>query len=263
MKNKKELIKRSLLIMVLPLMALFLSSCAKSAYSKELDQTTVTPEVIIIEETEQAPEVIEPETEEPEISFLTHEGARDIAVAYLVEKFGLPSPSTWESIDQTPENLVGASAFAYTSGAWVAFVEAPVVAPQYLVYSIEVDNVAHGLRWTGEVNAEGEIKENSISGPMQVLSSLEARDLAAEFIQSNYDWDAPGEWRAEQMQPIENAGIQQTFTAGSWVIQIKYLAAAPIVPEYHITADHLTLITRWTGTIKASGEILEGSYLTD
>lgn len=262
MKNK-EILRKSILMIALPMIAFIMSSCAKSAYSKELDQTIVTPEIIILQETEEEPEVIEPEKEEPEVTFLTHEGARDIAVAYLVEKFGLPSPSIWESMDQIPENLVGASAFGYTSGAWVAFVEAPVVAPQYLVYSIEIDNVAHGLRWTGEVNAEGSITEISISGPMQVLSSLDARDLAVDFIQSNYNWDAPGEWHAEPMQPIENAGIRQTFTAGPWVIQVDYLAAAPIVPEYQITADNMTLVARWTGSIKASGEIIEGSYLTD
>ena len=262
MKNK-EILQRSFLLIVFSLIASILSSCVKSAYSKELDQITLTPDVIIVQETQEEPEVMEPEIEEPEITFLTHEGARDLAVAYLVEKFGLPAPSTWENMDQTPENLVGASAFSYTSGAWVAFVSAPVVAPQYLVYSIEIDNVAHGLLWTGEVNAEGAITEISVSGPMQVLSPRDARDLAAEFIQSNFDWDTPGEWSAEPMQPIENAGIRQTFTAGPWVIQVEYLAAAPIVPEYQITADNLTLFARWTGTIKATGEIIEGSYLAE
>ena len=259
----KQIIKKSLLVSILLLSAIGLSSCAKSAYSKELEQAETTPEVIIIEENEETPAETETIIDEENINFLTHEGARDIALQYLIEKYGLESPDVWETLDQTPENLVGSSAIAYTSGAWVAFVKAPVVAPEYLVYSIEIDNVAHGLRWVGEVDAQGELKETSASGPMQVLSSIDARNLAAEYIQTNYGWKLSGEWQVESMQPIENAGIRQTFTAGPWVIQVEYLAGAPIVPEYKITVDNLTLVARWEGTIQANGDIIEESYISE
>jgi hypothetical protein len=41
---------------------------------------------------------------------------------------------------------------------------------------------------------------------------------------------------------------------------VEYFAAAPIVPEYKIVADQINRVARWSGTIRASGEIIEEAY---
>ncbi len=261
LKNFKAVLSSLLL-----LNAFILSACASQAYSNALDGQEITPEVLVIAEDEVediTKEIEDIEAGENPVEILTHEDARDIAVAYLVEKFGFEAPQTWLAIDQTPENLLGSSAFGYTSGPWVAFVEAPVVAPQYLVYSIEIDHVAKGLHWVGKVNAEGVLEETSVSGPMQVLSVEDARDTAEAYLVEQYGWTLEENWIEQSTQPFENADVRHTFTAGPWVIQVEYLAAAPIVPEYKVIADNLTLVERWEGVIKASGELIEESFKSD
>jgi hypothetical protein len=118
------------------------------------------------------PAVVEPaKTQPPEIeptfSFVTHEGARDIAVAYLEDKYGLETTGDWIVQDETPQNLVGSSAFLYTSGEWVVFVQAPVVAPEYLIYTLKIDHTASGLHWEGELDADGTITETMVTPPTQ------------------------------------------------------------------------------------------------
>ena len=245
------------------LAAISLSSCANSAYSKTLDEDQHQVEVIPVEEWQSEIERAETEPVEESLDFVTHEQARDIAVATLVEKFQLDPPQEWTAADKTPEGLLGASGFLYTSGAWVAIVKAPVVAPEYLVYSIEIVHICSGLRWEGEVDAAGILTEKKFSGPLAVLSVEDARDAAAAYIMETYGWSSPEVWVAQSPEPIENAGVQQIFTAGPWVIQVEFLAAAPIVPEYTITADHLNLSARWTGTIQADSTVIEAEYIAE
>lgn len=262
MLAKQNIIKVGLSSLFI-LNAFLMSSCATQAFSEALDEGEIIPEVIIIAEDEVEEETEEIKDSEMPVEIMTHEAARDIAVAFLVEEYGIEAPQTWLAIDQTPENLLGSSAYGYTSGAWVAFVEAPVVAPQYLVYSIEIDHVAKGLYWVGKVNAEGLLEETSVSGPMEILSVEDARDAATAYIVEHYGWELVESWVEQSVQPIENAGVRHTFTAGPWVIQAEYLAAAPIVPEYKVIADNLTLVERWEGVIKASGELIEESFKSD
>jgi hypothetical protein len=98
---------------------------------------------------------------------------------------------------------------------------------------------------------------------MEVLSPENARDAAVAYIIAEYGWEQTGEWVEQAMTPIENAGVRLTFTSGPWVITVDYYAAAPIVPGYHVVADHMTLVARWEGRISASGEITEESYVSE
>lgn len=236
--------------------AFLLSSCASQAEPQSPSNEDTIPAATQIEESE-----IEGQPSDEQPAFISHEEARDIAVAYLLDKNTLEAPGEWLAQDQTPENLLGASHFLYTSGAWVVLVKAPVVAPENLVYSIEIDHITSGLRWQGEVDAYGTLKELSLSEAMLVLNPSEARDAAADFIVTNHGWDAPEDWVEQSTEPTENAGVKIIFTSGPWTIQVEYLAAAPIIPEYQVTADHLIYVARWIGTVEASGDIVEGSYL--
>lgn len=240
---------------------LLLSACAAEVQAEKIN----APEVILVPEKEKPiqPETIEIEPSDAVTVVISHEEARDIAVAYLVEKFSLEAPTEWYSQDQLPEGLLGASDFLYTADAWVVRIKAPVVAPEFLVYSIEIDNIAVGLRWEGTVDAGGSLEENLLTGPMEVLSPGDARDAAAAYIIAEYGWEQAGEWVEQSMTPIENAGVRHTFTSGPWVLTVDYYAAAPIVPGYHVVADHMTMVARWEGRISAAGEITEEAYVTE
>ena len=116
---------------------------------------------------------------------------------------------------------------------------------------------ADRFHWEGQVDAEGSLTELSISEPLKVLSVEDAREVVVNYLIEYYGWTDLGVWNEADRQPIENAGLHHTFTAGPWVIQIEYLAAAPFVPEYQIIVDHLNIIARWTGIVKPDGEIIE------
>lgn len=142
--------------------AIILSACASQANSQSLDDAeTTTPEIVI------TPGESDTEPAEDAVWFVTPEEARDIVIASLLQRFPLEAPDAWTIEDQTPENMVGYSTYMYTSGSWVAIVSAPVVAPENLIYSVEIDHVTSGLRWQGEVAATGEIREIFFAEPIQ------------------------------------------------------------------------------------------------
>jgi len=265
--------KLTYLTLLLLIAAFVLSSCAGQVFSREIEgnesPSIEDPTDLISDQTdeiedqamEETEDEIIGESEEEPLYFITYEDARDLAIAYLLEKFALEAPGDWVKNDQTPENLLGASKFIYTSGAWVVTISAPVVAPQYMVYSLEIDQMQTGLHWEGKIDAQGSLTELAMSEPLKVLSVEDARDAVADYLIENYAWTGLVDWNESETQPIENAGLRHTFTSGPWVIQVEYLAAAPFVPEYQITADHLNLIARWTGVVESNGEIVQEAYV--
>lgn len=181
----------------------------------------------------------------------------------MLEKYALEAPGDWVKNDQTPENLLGASKFIYTSGAWVVAISAPVVAPRYIIYSLEIDHIQTGLHWEGKVDAKWSLTELSFSEPLNVLSVEDTRDAVVDYLIENHEWTGLVDWNESEPEPKENAGLRHTFTSDPWVIQVAYLAAAPFIPEYQITADHLNMIARRTGVVKSNGEILKEAYVTN
>jgi hypothetical protein len=116
------------------------------------------------------------------------------------------------------------------------------------------------------VNHEKEMQEkeeqqaNDDAGLPKVKSSLDARNAAVAAITTKYGWDLPDTWAEQPAQPIENAGLRQTYTSGPWVVQVEYYASAPFVPEYAITADHMSMVARWNGIVRADGSVEEMEY---
>jgi len=92
---------------------------------------------------------------------------RDAVLAYLAENYGDEAPAAglaWTEKHTKPEGLVGGESYEYTAGDWVIVVSYPVVAPENVVYTIDVSNQAVGLRWEGQVDAQGQVTETSFSG---------------------------------------------------------------------------------------------------
>jgi hypothetical protein len=94
-------------------------------------------------------------------------GARDAALAYLVESYDSEAPVAglvWTEAHTKPEGLVGGESYEYTSGDWLIAVSYPVVAPENVVYTITVGNATTGFRWEGQVDAQGQVTEISFGG---------------------------------------------------------------------------------------------------
>jgi len=195
------------------------------------------------------------------VPVLGNDQARDVIIKYLAGQYGLTQPTTWQSVDQTPTDLVGLSKSMFVGDLWTVTVSAPVVAPEHLIYQIEVSDLASGLQWKGTVDAFGKITEEAVVLPVSVGSTELARDFAVKFVAEERNLSIPTEWVKQPVKLIDNS-ILETYTGEAWVVQVSYIPSAPFVGEYQIVIDHLQAVLRWQGTVDAHGN-LAGSFVTN
>lgn len=102
-----------------------------------------------------------PPTEEPAMGPAF---ARDAAMASIWTESTALANLRWSEEDLTPKNLVGSVTIRYTSGAWDVTITYPVVAPELTLYQVTIANSARGLTWSGEVDAQGNVKATPDGG---------------------------------------------------------------------------------------------------
>lgn len=195
------------------------------------------------------------------VPVLGHDQARNVIVKYLADHYGLTLPVEWKFVDQTQADLVGSSKSMFVGDLWTVIVSAPVIAPEYLVYQIEVSDLASGLQWLGTVDAFGTITEESVTPPVSVASTEDARDLAVKLVAENQNLEIPMEWVKQSNKFVGNY-VLETYTGGPWVVQVSYISSAPFVGEYQVVIDHLQAVIRWQGKVDAHGNP-EGYLMTD
>ena len=212
--------------------------------------------------TDAASSSVEPVEEIPNqpVPVLGHDQARDVIVTHLTDRYGLIPPAEWKFVDQTPTDLVGSSTSKFVGDLWTVTVSAPVVAPEYLVYQIEVSDLESGLQWKGTVDAFGVITEESVSPPVSIASAEDARELAVKFVAEEQNLEIPTEWVKQPNKLVDNS-IVETFTGGPWVVQVSYIPSAPFVGEYQVLIDHMQAIIRWQGKVDAHGNLV-GIFVT-
>jgi hypothetical protein len=91
-------------------------------------------------------------------------------LAYLAENYGDRAPAlglTWAETDVTPglpdKPVPGSTSLQYVAADWVMTLSYPVVRPDLVVYQVTVENAALGFKWEGEVDAVGQVTEQSAS----------------------------------------------------------------------------------------------------
>lgn len=113
-------------------------------------------------------------TQKPEDVFQA--AARDAALEYLREVYPEGAPAgnlTWNVENITQEGLVGSSTFQYTAEDWVIILTAPVVAPEAVIYHVQIMNDVLPFHWEGEVDADGKVTEiSSTAGGLSVIAWL-------------------------------------------------------------------------------------------
>ncbi|MFQ5856877.1 MAG: hypothetical protein ACE5LU_14785, partial [Anaerolineae bacterium] len=122
-----------------------------------------TPVEIVVTATSQPTEVPTTAPTEVAVEFPDDvRAARDAGLAYVIEHYGDQAPApglTWEEEPTTPEGLVGAATYEFTSGNWVVTLSHAVVPPEMRVYQVVVANQTTGFQWEGEVDAAGQVTE--------------------------------------------------------------------------------------------------------
>jgi hypothetical protein len=131
---------------------LFTSGCNLPTVSEAETSTLENPVVIATDFTPEGP------------VDLLQAAAREAALAYIQENYPDLAPAKnlpWSFKNITPEGLVGSSSFEYSTATWTITIHAPVVAPDDVIYDLEVVNEASTFRWTGRVDANGQVTEIS------------------------------------------------------------------------------------------------------
>jgi hypothetical protein len=150
MKNFRKL---SLIVIVLG--ALFISGCNFPTLLASETATSIIPVAVATDVTPEGP-----------VDML-QAAARDAALLFIRDTYPTYAPHEdliWSVENITAEGLVGSSSFQYSAEDWVITITAPVVAPEAVIYHIEVMSNASSFRWEGEVDANGHVIEISSTG---------------------------------------------------------------------------------------------------
>lgn len=148
------------------------------------------------------------DTMPPLVIPISTEEAKDAAVRYILDFYGLstPLPESWEYSDLTPKDLVGASTIQFAGIGWVVTMKFAVVMRP--TYSIEVEYTgkdSSGFRWSGTVDNTGKVEESSSSltltqvgnGSSQIFRLEDARNLVVQYIKEKHPdlkVTTPSEW---------------------------------------------------------------------
>ncbi len=153
--------------------------------------------------------------------------ARDAALAYVRERYvdsAPPSDLTWTRERKTAEGIVGAETYEYRSGFWAVTISYPVVAPESVLYQVEISNESSGFQWQGEVDAQGDVTETAavLSGGSvvawygQVVSTPEGAQFDDYLALEPKDTGELGLTGADaeveaEIEALRNAGVYAHF----------------------------------------------------
>jgi hypothetical protein len=196
--------------------------------------------------------------------------ALEVALAYLAETYGEQGPEaglTWQEERTTPQDLVGALRFQYTSGDWVVTVTYPIVAPEETIYRMIVSNQVTGFSWEGQVDAKGGVTEGPSEKPFFLVPNADtAIDMALGYMSRRYgrQMSIPAlglTWTGKQPQGERLVGTETIeFTsvgAPGWVVTVSYPLVAPEEVIYQVVAIGQDAGFRWVGQVSAAGQVTE------
>jgi hypothetical protein len=149
--NRLQIIPRFIII----LSTFVLSGCNLPILSQG---ETSTPDI---------PDVITTDAISDEPVDILQAAARDAALRYIQERYPAHAPGSglyWDIENITEGGLAGSSSFRYSAETWKITINAPVVAPDAVLYQIEVINEDTPFRWEGQVDAKDNVTEISSSG---------------------------------------------------------------------------------------------------
>jgi len=199
--------------------------------------------------------------EEEPVQILGFSEARDFLAAYFSNQYGIEVLEPWIEQDITPEDAVGSSTIRFVSGSLTIVISAPASAPGPSEYTIkEASNIANGFYCEGALSADGDITETQVIPPGSIFNEEQARDAVIEYLINTHNLPAFGEWVDQGISQTGNDTLLKVFTSGSWVVEIEFVPAAPLISNYLVRVDNPSEEIRWEGEINLHGEITEISY---
>ena len=202
-------------------------------------------------------------SEEDDIQILGFSEARDFIAEYFYNQYGVEQTEPWLEQNITPDDAVGSSTIRFVSGPLTIVISAPAAAPGPSMYTIEEASfIVNGFYWEGTLSIDGHITESMVIPPGTVLSEEQARDAVLEYIIDTYTLPSFVEWIDQGFTHTDADAMVRAFTSGSWVVEIEFAPAAPVISSYHVTVHNNSEGIRWEGDISYHGEIVEISFTT-
>ncbi|MGB2895072.1 MAG: DUF333 domain-containing protein [Anaerolineales bacterium] len=199
--------------------------------------------------------------EEAAIQILGFSEARDFITEYFYSEYGIEQTDPWLEQNITPADAVGSSTIRFVSGPLTIVVSAPAAAPGPSMYTIEEASfIVNGFHWEGTLSIDRHITENMVIPPGTILSEEQARDAVLEYILNTYTLPFFGEWVDQGYTHTDADTTVRAFASGSWVVEIEFAPAAPLISSYHVTVQNNSEGIRWEGDISYHGEIDELSF---
>lgn len=198
---------------------------------------------------------------EESVQILGISEARDYLAAYFSSQYGVEALEPWIEQDITPEDVVGASTIRFVSGPLTIVISAQAAAPAPAEYTIEeASNIANGFYWEGMLSFDGEITETRVIPSSSVLNEELARDAVMDYLIKTYDVPTYGEWINQGVSQTDADTTLIVFTSGSWIVEVEFAPAAPLVSSYWVSVDNLSEEIRWEGEVTSHGEFFEKKF---
>jgi hypothetical protein len=188
-------------------------------------------------------------------------GARDAALAYVRLAYASEAPPedvNWTGRNTTPPDQPGVSSYEFASDSWLMAIRTPLLAPDTLIYEIELSNQDTGFHWTGKLDASYAVLESNLDVAIEVLV---VRDIVLSYVRERYSDQAPGEdlaWIGERTTPEGSVGHESCrFTADDWTMTVDYDLARPDQVIYRVELRNSSTGFVWVGQVDPEGMVQE------
>lgn len=194
--------------------------------------------------------------------------ARDVALSHVARTHDFPDlagRTDWSAADITQPDILGQGAFQFLSGDWMVAVSYPVVAPENLLYTIEIVHTASKFVWKGTVFPDGSIAEPADAHPDATFleDRWEARDAALAYVINRYiPEDGSRTTPAEiSWAEIRSGGLlgymTSRYTCAHWEVEVEAPVVAVEDVVFIVRLVSLDYGFSWEGTVDAFGRINE------
>ncbi len=207
----------------------------------------------------------------PLVEPISTEEARDAAVKYIIDLYGLSIsiPESWEYSDLTPKDLVGAGTIQFAGEkTWLVTMKFPVVMRP--IYSVEVKysgKDGSGFSWSGTVDSTGKVEEASSSltktpgndENSTVLGIEDARNMVVQYIMEKHPdlkVTTPSSWSEKNLNEGLLGYSKVQYSSEGWTIIVE----GPVVwkPDYNVQATFSESVSfTWKGLVLNGGLVQE------
>lgn len=199
-----------------------------------------------------------------DIEIQTFDDAFNYMLTYMKDEYGLETSDAWIEADITTDNTTATTTHRYVSGSVTVVISSMASAPATNYIINEVSDLTNGFFWQGSLNYDGTVLTDKVNPTGTILNVEAARDATLAYLAQAYGLPALTDWSDEgtaQGSNNDRPTTVRTFSDNSWIVEVEFEPAAPLVASYQVTVMDRSSSFKWEGEITLYGEINEDGYL--